>query len=119
MGREGTRTGRRQARAGEGRGWKRVERGQIVFRVVDVAYLIEEDHPARAVWEFVGRLDLGAFHATIKAVQGVAGRLQEHLQAAREQVAAMGDPQEDTTARQQAARERAGRERVERLERPP
>jgi hypothetical protein len=43
-------------------------------------------------------------------------RMEAFLKAAREQVAAMGDPREDTTVRQRAARERAGRERVERLE---
>lgn len=43
--------------------------------------------------------------------------LRRHLAAAREQVAAMGDPNEDTTARQKAARERAVRERSERLDR--
>jgi hypothetical protein len=44
------------------------------------------------------------------------GRVREHLQAAREQVAAMGDPQTDTSARQRSAQERAKRERVVRLE---
>lgn len=44
------------------------------------------------------------------------GRIEAHLKAAREQVAAMGDPREETTARQKAARERVRRERVERLE---
>jgi transposase len=53
---------------------KPVERRQMVFRAVDVERLIEPDHPARAVWAFVGRLDLGAFAAPIAAVEGVAGR---------------------------------------------
>jgi len=53
---------------------KRVERGQMVLRVVDVAHLIEEDHPARAIWEFVEKLDLSAYRAPIRAVEGVAGR---------------------------------------------
>jgi transposase len=192
----------------------------MVLRVVDVAHLIEEDHPARAIWAFVERLDLGAYREPIKAVEGVAGRepwdpqmlislwiyaysrgigsarevarrcdydpafqwltglqevnyhtladfrvhhqraldelfaqvlgvlsvdglvtlervmhdgtkiqacaggdsfrreerIQAHLRAAREQVAAMGDPREDTTARQRAARERGRRERAGRLE---
>lgn len=44
--------------------------------------------------------------------------LREHLQQAREHVRAMGDPrQEEMSARQGKARERAARERVERLER--
>ncbi len=200
---------------------KPVERSQMVLRAVDVAHLIEEDHPARAIWEFVGKLDLSAYRAPIKAVEGVAGQspfdprllislwiyacsrgigsaremarrceydpafqwltgmqkvnyhtladfrvlhegaldelfvqvlgvlsadglvtlervahdgtkiqacaggdsfrregtIQAHLKAAREQVAAMGDPLEETTPRQRAARERAKRERAERLER--
>jgi hypothetical protein len=45
------------------------------------------------------------------------GTIQAHLKAAREQVAAMGDPREETTARQRAAQERTKRERAERLER--
>jgi len=188
--------------------YKRVERGQAVFRTVVIEELIEQDHAARAVWEFTGGLDLSAYSAPVKAVEGVAGRepwnvrllmslwiyaysrgigsarelarrceydpafqwltgmekinyhtladfrvahgkaldelfgqvlgvlsaeglvqlervmhdgtkiracaggdsfrrertLQAHLKAAREQVAAMGDPREDTTARQRAAR---------------
>jgi transposase len=199
---------------------KRVERGQTVFRVVIVERLVEQDHPARAIWEFASRLDLGAYRAPIKAVEGVAGRepwdpqmlislwiyaysrgigsarevarrcaydpafqwltglgevnyhtladfrvehqealdelfaralgvlsaeglvtlervthdgtkiracagsdsfrreerIQAHLKAAREQVTAMGDPREDTTARQRAAGERAKCERVKQLE---
>ena len=43
--------------------------------------------------------------------------LREHLEQARERVRAMGDPrQEEVSARQAPARERAARERVERLE---
>jgi transposase len=53
---------------------KAVDRTQTVFRVVEVAGLIEEDHPARAIWEFVGRMDLRRFYEGIKAVEGVAGR---------------------------------------------
>jgi transposase len=44
-------------------------------------------------------------------------RIGAHLEAAREQVAAMGDPRAETSARERAAQQRAGRERVERLER--
>jgi transposase len=45
-----------------------------MFQVIDVEQLIEPDHPARAIWEFVGRLDLTRFYDAIKAVEGVAGR---------------------------------------------
>jgi transposase len=199
---------------------KPVERNQMMMRPVDVERLIEEDHPARAIWEFVGQLDLSAYTEPIEAVEGVAGRpvwdprllislwvyaysrgigsareisrrlqydpafqwlaglevinhhtlsdfrvgydqqltelftnclgvlsaeglvslervmhdgtkiracagadsfrreetLQRHLEAARQQVEAMGDPRADESARQRAARQRAARERKDRLE---
>ncbi len=53
---------------------KPVDRSQMMMRTVDVEQLIEEDHPARAIWEFVGKLDLQPFEARIEAVEGVAGR---------------------------------------------
>ncbi len=53
---------------------KPVNRDQTMMRVVDVEQLIEEDHPARAIWAFVGKLDLEPFHEPIEAVEGVAGR---------------------------------------------
>ena len=43
-------------------------------------------------------------------------RLKEHLEAARKQVEAMGDPREEEPARKRAARQRAVRERQQRLE---
>lgn len=199
---------------------KPVERNQMMMRPVDVEGLVEEDHPARAIWEFVGQLDLSAYEKPIEAVEGVAGRpvwdprllisvwiyaysrgigsareisrrlaydpafqwlaglevinhhslsdfrvaydqeltelfthtlgvmsaeglvslervmhdgskvramagadsfrreetLRTHLEAARQQVEAMGDPRADESARQRAARQRAARERKERLE---
>jgi transposase len=42
--------------------------------MVDVERLIEEDHPARAIWAMTGQVDLKAFYAPIKAVEGGAGR---------------------------------------------
>ena len=199
---------------------KSIDRRQMLFRTVDVDRLVDEDHPARAIRAFASRLDLDAFYAPIKAVEGVAGReawdplllvslwlyaysrgigsarevarrceyepafqwmtgmqevnhhtlsdfrvdhaaalddlfaqalgllsaeglitlervmhdgtkvqasagsdsfrregrIREHLEAAREQVAAMGDPRQDSTPRRRAAQERAARERQERLE---
>ena len=53
---------------------KRVNRKQMLLRAVDVEQLIAEDHPARAIWELVGRLDLSPFHQEIQAVEGEAGR---------------------------------------------
>jgi transposase len=41
---------------------------------VSVEQLIAEDHPARAVWEFVGRLDLARYAEHVRSVEGSAGR---------------------------------------------
>jgi transposase len=46
----------------------------MCWHALDVERLIEEDHPARAIWELVGRLDLASFLAPIASVQGQAGR---------------------------------------------
>ncbi len=51
-----------------------VNRQQMVMRAIDVERLIAEDHPARAIWELVGRLDLSGYYAAIAAVEGRAGR---------------------------------------------
>src|SRR5580692_5456197 len=51
-----------------------VNRSQMVMRAIDVERLIEEDHPARSIWELVGRLDLSLYYAGIAAVEGRAGR---------------------------------------------
>ena len=51
-----------------------VDRRQMVLRAIEVERLIEEDHPARAIWELVGRLDLSRYYAAIAAVEGRAGR---------------------------------------------
>ncbi len=51
-----------------------IDRRQMVLRSVAVDRLIEEDHPARAIWELVGRLDLSRYYAQIDAVEGRAGR---------------------------------------------
>jgi len=51
-----------------------VNRQQMVWRSIDVEQLIEPDHPARAIWELVGRLDLNAYRQAIRAVEGKAGR---------------------------------------------
>lgn len=53
---------------------KVVDRKQLLFRTVDVDRLIEEDHPARAVWEFVGQLDLSRYTEQVRSVAGAAGR---------------------------------------------
>jgi len=53
---------------------KGVNRQQLILRAVDVEKLIEPEHPARAIWELVGRLDLSRFTATIESVEGEPGR---------------------------------------------
>ena len=53
---------------------KSIDRRQMLFRTVDVDRLVDEDHAVRAIWAFALRLDLDAFYAPIKAVEGVAGR---------------------------------------------
>jgi transposase len=60
-------------------GWVRprvkpVDRSQLSWQMLDVERLIEPEHPARAIWELVGRLKLDGFYAPIEAVEGAAGR---------------------------------------------
>src|ERR1700716_1343439 len=42
-----------------------VNRQQMSWKAVDVEKLISEDHPARAIWTLVGRLDLSPFYRAI------------------------------------------------------
>jgi len=51
-----------------------VNRQQISWRAVDVERLISEDHPARAIWALIGRLDLSAFYRTIESSVAEGGR---------------------------------------------
>jgi len=51
-----------------------IDREQLFWRMVNVERLIGEDHPARAIWEFVGKLDLSGYTGEIRAVEGKAGR---------------------------------------------
>jgi len=53
---------------------KAIDRSQTLFQVIDVEQLIEPEHPARAIWDLVGRLDLSRFYESIQAVEGGAGR---------------------------------------------
>lgn len=53
---------------------KAVDRSQMTWHMLDVERLIEPDHPARAIWDLVGRLKLEGFYAPIEAVEGGAGR---------------------------------------------
>lgn len=51
-----------------------VNRQQLVMRTLDVEQLIEADHPARAIWEFLGRVDLSGFSEGIQSYEGERGR---------------------------------------------
>ena len=53
---------------------KEINRQQFLLRPVEVEKLIELDHPARAIWELVGRLNLESFYSEVESVEGVAGR---------------------------------------------
>ena len=53
---------------------KVINRRQMLMRPVNVEELVEADHPVRAIWDLVGRLDLSRFYEEIDAVEGVAGR---------------------------------------------
>ena len=48
-------------------------RDRIELRAVELDALIGEDHPARIIWAYVERLDLGALEQPIKARQGRPG----------------------------------------------
>jgi len=49
-------------------------RNQLEWAQRDLESVIPEDHPARAIWAVLERLDLSAFYASIKAVLGHPGR---------------------------------------------
>ena len=51
-----------------------VNRQQMSWRAVDVEHLIGEDHPARAIWALVGRLNLNAFYQAIESSTEEGGR---------------------------------------------
>ena len=51
-----------------------VNRQQMSWRAVDVEHLIGEDHPARAIWALVGRLNLSAFYQAIESSTEEGGR---------------------------------------------
>src|SRR6266581_1645560 len=51
-----------------------VNRQQMSWRAVDVERLISEDHPARAIWTLIGRLDLSPFYRAIESSVEEGGR---------------------------------------------
>ncbi|MBZ5596663.1 MAG: IS5/IS1182 family transposase, partial [Acidobacteriia bacterium] len=56
--------------ASEALRFEEIDRAQSVLLPVDIEGLIGEEHPARSIWSFVGRLDLDAFVEEVKAVEG-------------------------------------------------
>jgi transposase len=53
---------------------KPINRQQLVMRTLDLERSIAADHPARAIWAMVQRLDMTPFEARIKAIEGHAGQ---------------------------------------------
>ena len=53
---------------------RHVNRQQMSWRAVDVEHLISADHPARAMWTLVGRLNLSAFYQAIESSTEEGGR---------------------------------------------
>jgi transposase len=51
----------------------RPERNQLGWQAIDIDGLIPSDHRARLVWAYVEELDLSAFEASIRAVEGHGG----------------------------------------------
>jgi transposase len=51
-----------------------LNRDQMLMLQIDVERLIPEDHAARAIWEFVGKMELKPFYEKVKAVEGRAGQ---------------------------------------------
>jgi len=54
--------------------FQQIDREQLSWRSVIVERLIGEGHPARAIWDFVGGLDLSGYTKHVRAVEGFAGR---------------------------------------------
>mgnify|MGYP001597746344 CR=1 FL=1 len=51
-----------------------INRQQMLLHPINVEKLVAEDHEVRAIWEFIGRLDLQQYYESIEAVEGEAGR---------------------------------------------
>lgn len=56
------------------RRYEYINRAQLVFRTIDVEQLIPGEHPARAIWEFLGKVELSAFESEIQVYEGSRGR---------------------------------------------
>lgn len=56
------------------RRFRHIARDQPMFVLVDVERMLDESHPARAIWDFVGGLDLSRFEEKVKVYEGCSGR---------------------------------------------
>jgi transposase len=54
--------------------FRAINRNQLTMRCIDVEKLVDEDHPVRAIWAMVNRLDMSRLGADVKAVEGGKGR---------------------------------------------
>ena len=52
---------------------RKIDRRQMVLHPVEIERLIPLDHEVRALWEFVGSLDLTSYHDHIESKEGKAG----------------------------------------------
>src|SRR6516165_10895866 len=60
-----------------GRGMPRLrqpERNQPGWQIAALDDLVDRDHPVRAVWSFIGTLDLGSLDDAVRAREGVPGQ---------------------------------------------
>jgi transposase len=53
---------------------RRPVRNQVEMMLRDLDSLISEDHPVRAIWDYLQRLDLSSFYASIKTTLDTPGR---------------------------------------------
>src|SRR4030042_4023349 len=53
---------------------RRPVRNQVEMIARDLDSMIADDHPVRAVWEFLNKLDLSTFYGSIKAALDQPGR---------------------------------------------
>src|SRR5438874_2001015 len=53
---------------------KSVNRAQTTMAMIYIEELIPADHKARAIWDLVGRMDLGQFVEPLLTTRGCAGR---------------------------------------------
>jgi len=51
-----------------------IDRRQLVMRTIDIESLIDNDHPARTLWQITGELNLRQFYAPIKSLADGPGR---------------------------------------------